>query len=563
MMKRLSFSGKWLKFLSWPGIALITAGLVVSSLAAWQPVAIALMLLGVGLLLLGLSFSGQTAGAFWQQRSTQVGTNAVIATIAIVAILGLLNFLAVEYSARLDLTETKLFTLAPATEQITKALDRPVRVVIFDSVRNPKDVQLLESYARLNSDFSFEYIDPYSNPREAQAFGVTQPGMVFLQVGDDQRFLQTIGAASQGQTMGAPEGLSERQLTNALDQIVNDRTLTVYFVQGHGEYAIDGSEAGFQQAVTALQDKGYTVDPLNLAETQTIPDDANVIVVAGPAQDFFDAEVTSLQTYLDDGGGVLLMLDPRSDGGLNRLLDEWGVLLDDRIVLDTSGAGQFVGLGPAAPIVSDYGDHPITREFGNGRSFFPIARPVELETLPTIDSTAILLTNAQSRAEAIAEDGNLAFDPEAPADGPYVLGVALSRPAAEAAADTDTDAADTDADATEDSTATADDAEPTPPDTPPSEEDETVDEARLVVIGNSTFATDGAFDQQLNGDIFLNSVNWLGQGNDATLSIRPKTVTDRRLAITGQQAVGLGIFSLLVLPVTGLVLAILMAWRRR
>jgi len=89
------------------------------------------------------------------------------------------------------------------------------------------------------------------------------------------------------------------------------------------------------------------------------------------------------------------------------------------------------------------------------------------------------------------------------------------------------------------------------------------DESRLVVIGNSSFAVDGSFNQQLNGDVFLNSVNWLGQEADATLSIRPKTVTDRRLQMTGQQAWGLGIFSLLVLPLTGLALAILMALRRR
>lgn len=101
--------------------------------------------------------------------------------------------------------------------------------------------------------------------------------------------------------------------------------------------------------------------------------------------------------------------------------------------------------------------------------------------------------------------------------------------------------------------------------TPESVEETTdeADEARLVVIGNSSFALDGSFNQQLNGDVFLNSVNWLGQEADATLSIRPKTVTDRRLAITGQQAWGLGIFSILVLPLTGLALAILMAWRRR
>jgi len=567
-MKGLAFSAKWLKFLTWPGLACATAGLVAGSLSGWQLLPTALLIFGIGLLLLGLSFSGQTAGAFWQQRSTQAGTNAVVATIAVLVILGLVNFVAVQNTVRFDLTETQLFTLAPATQTVVQSLESPVRVVIFDAVQNPQDVQLLESYRRQSRNFAFEYIDPFANPTAAQSFGATQPGMVFLEVGGDRRFLQTIGNTANPQTPEAATTLSERELTNALARVVSDRTLTAYFVQGHGEPPIDGAEAGFSQAAQGLTDQNYQVQPLNLAEAQAVPEDADVLVVAGPAQDFFPAEVDALETFLAEGGGVLLLLDPRSDAGLSPLLDDWGVILDDRLVLDTSGAGQFVGLGPAAPIVTNYGDHPITRELGDGRSFFPLARPVESRELPDTATTPLLLTDPQSRAEAISDEGDLTFDPNAPPSGPYVLGLALSREAeASTAATTDPPAEAETAVNADDLVADADGAEAdeTAPDaaSPEGEGEVEPDESRLVVIGNSSFAVDGSFNQQLNGDVFLNSVNWLGQEADATLSIRPKTVTDRRLQMTGQQAWGLGIFSLLVLPLTGLALAILMALRRR
>jgi ABC-type uncharacterized transport system involved in gliding motility auxiliary subunit len=590
MMKGFAFSNKWLKFLTWPGLACVTAGLVAGSLAGWQWLPAVLLVGGIALMLFGLSFSGKTAGAFWQQRSTQAGTNAVVATVAVVAILGLINFLAVQNAVRYDLTETQLFTLAPASQNVVNQLNEPVRIVIFDSVQNPRDVQLLESYRRSGENFDFEYIDPFANPTAAQSFGATQTGMVFLAVGDDRRFLQTLGATPNPDNLGTPETLSERQLTNALAQIVSDRILTVYFVQGHGEPTIDDSQPGLSQAVDSLEAQNYQVQPLNLATAQAVPEDADVVVVAGPAQDFFPAEVDALSRFVTTGGGLMLMLDPRSDAGLNSLLDDWGVILDDRLVLDTSGAGQFVGLGPAAPIVTNYGNHPITQEFGDGRSFFPLARPVESRELPETTATPLLLTDAQSRAEAISDEGDLTFDPNAPPDGPYVLGVALARPAAAVpdvpvgtrentgeTTDIASEEDETDLDAEEsaidvEALLEADDNEfaenpDVEADTEPAggtePDDPTPDEARLVVIGNSSFAVDGSFGQQLNGDIFLNSVNWLGQEADATLSIRPKTVTDRRLAITGQQAWGLGIFSLLVLPLTGIALAVLMALRRR
>jgi ABC-type uncharacterized transport system involved in gliding motility auxiliary subunit len=97
----------------------------------------------------------------------------------------------------------------------------------------------------------------------------------------------------------------------------------------------------------------------------------------------------------------------------------------------------------------------------------------------------------------------------------------------------------------------------------PETDDAAPEESRLVVIGNSSFASDGLFEQQLNGDVFLNSVSWLGEAGDDALSIRPKAVTDRRILITPQQQMGLGIFSLLLLPLSGIALAVVMWLRRR
>jgi ABC-type uncharacterized transport system involved in gliding motility auxiliary subunit len=519
-MKSFAVYQKYLKYLALPGLALVTAGLLAGVVAGWTLLPAGLLVGGIGLLLLGLVLGNYGQGRFWAQRSTEAGANALVSALAVLAILGLVNFLAVRYASRVDLTENQIFTLAPQSQQVVQSLDNPTRIVIFDPVPNPQDRQLLESYRQVGGQFNFAYVNPYNDPRQAQEFGATQTGMVFLESGANRRFLQNIGPN---------ERLSERSLTNALDQVVSDRALTVYFTQGHQEFAFDGSETGFLQAATALEDKSALVQPLDLSQTGQVPDDASLVVVAGPAAEFFEAEVEALATYLNGGGSLLLLIDPNTSPGLDSLLDPWGVTLDDRIVLDTSGQGQLVGLGPAAPLVTDYGDHPITRDFRNGRSFFPLVRPVNIEEIAGVTAVPLLQSNPQSRADALSAEGELQFDENAPPSGPYTLGVALSRPVAGAA-------------------------------TP---EDEPASESRLVVIGNATFATDGLFEQQLNGDVFLNAVSWLGQQTDATLSIRPREVTNRRITMTVQQQVGLGVFALLVLPLIGFGLAVLMWLRRR
>lgn len=520
-MKSFAAYQKYLKYLALPGLALVTAGLIAGIVAGWTLLPAGLLVGGIGLLLLGLVLGNQGQGRFWAQRSTEAGANALVSTLAVLAILALVNFLAVRYASRVDLTENQIFTLAPQSQQVVQTLENPTRVVVFDPLPNPQDRQLLESYRQAGPQFTFDYVNPYNDPRQAQEFGATQTGMVFVESGDTRRFLQNVSPT---------ERLSERTLTNALDQVVSDRALTVYFTQGHQEFTIDGSDTGFLQAATALQDKSAVVQPLDLSQTSAVPDDASVVVVAGPAAEFFEPEVNALQTYLDGGGSLMLLIDPRTSPGLDTLLDPWGITLDDRIVLDTSGSGQLVGLGPAAPLVTDYGDHPITRDFSGGRSFFPLVRPINIEAVPGVTATPILQSNPQSRAEALSTEGELQYDENAPPSGPYTLGVALSRPVPGAAA------------------------------TP---ENEPAPESRLVVIGNATFATDGLFEQQLNGDVFLNAVSWLGQQTDATLSIRPREVTNRRITLTVQQQIGLGVFALLVLPVIGLGLAVLMWLRRR
>ncbi|MFH7243662.1 MAG: GldG family protein [Spirulina sp.] len=551
---------KYLKYLALPGLALATAGLIAGFVAGWTPLPSALLLGGLGLMVVGLGFSEYGRNRFWSQRSTEAGANALVSVLAVLVILGLVNFLAVRYSSRVDLTENQIFTLAPESQQVVQALAEPTRVLVFDPNQNPQDRQLLESYRRAGDNFAFEFVNPYDNPRLAQDFNVTQPGMVFVEQGETRRPVQTLTPSDR---------LSERTLTNTLAQLGTENALKAYFTQGHQEFAIDGSETGFLQAATALGEKGFMVEPLDFATTPTVPEDASVVIVAGPATEFFDAEVNALKTYLDQGGSLMLLIDPRTNPNLGSLLDPWGVTLDNRIVLDTSGAGQLVGLGPAAPLVTDYGDHPITRDFGTGRSFFPLVRPINVEEVPDVTAVSILNSNAQSRAEALSAEGELQFDENAPPSGPYSLGVALSRPISKdnvadsqpeeaAAEDGATDEENPDAEAEED-TLLEDLVEPGSS----ADSDRTAQEARLVVIGNASFATDGLFEQQLNGDVFLNSASWLGQADDATLSIRPREVTNRRITMTVQQQIGLGVFALLILPLVGVILAVLLWLKRR
>lgn len=589
-MKALSTSRKYLRWLIWPGVALTTAGLVTGFTDAWNTLPIALLSAGIILTLVSLVLGGFGYRQFWQSRSTQAGTNAVLATLAMVLILAIVNFLAVQYGPRLDLTEGGLFTLAPETQSVVKNLKQPVNVVIFDATLNPNDKQLLDSYRKLNDNLTYEQINPIQDPAAAQAFNLSGDGReIHLEVDDKKLFVQPLGV----------QGLNEQDLTNKLAQLGRDRNAVIYFIQGHEEFVIDGTTSGYTQAAAALEADNFTVEPLNLANTAAVPGDADAIIIAGPKQAFFEPEVEAISAYLNEGGSALILVDPQTEPELGPLLGEWGISLDERLIVDTSNTGQIVGLGPAAPLVTVYGAHPITEAFENGRSFYPLARPVQIRPVEGVEATPLLLSNPQSYAEALTETGELNVNTEDAPEGPFNIGVVLTKdieltpadivsdttsaateeaeaePSESGISDEQTSKVETseesgsDIGTTEESPSTIDETdaqageETVEPSTTEADDNDNKQEARLVIIGNATFATDGLFDQQLNGDVFLNSVTWLSKLDDSILSIRPKEITNRRITMTLSRQIIVIVLALIAFPLIGLIGAGITWFRRR
>lgn len=521
---------KLLKFFFFLSPVLLIVGLIAGIVSgSWSGIPSALIVSAFVILALWLLFEGYMQPDFWRRRSTQVGTNALISTLAVLVILGLVNFLAVRMNARADLTENQIFTLAPQSQELVRQLPQPVKVVLFTPQPNPIDQQLLDNYRRLNPQFSYEYIDPQKQPGIAREFKVQAIGDVFIESGTNRKSIQTVTAEQR---------LSERRLTNGIAQVTNGQTKKVYLLQGHGERKLEAGQGGFSQATGRLGDEGYKTEPLNLAENPKVPEDASVLVLASPQRALLESEVNALKEYLKRKSGLMVLVDPQTDPKLEGLLRDWGIQFSDRLVIDP--AGQASGLGPGVTIISQYGDHPITRGFGNGISFYPLARPVQQTAISGTEATALLITSDRTQAQLIAPSGELKSDPADP-KGPFSIGYALSR--------------------TVETTPTP---SPSPSPSPKSQsETEPKAQARLIAMGNSSFATDGLLGQQLNGDLFLNSVSWLSQQDDQVLTIRPKEVTNRRLVLSVPQQMASALISMAILPAIGLLAAGLVWWKRR
>ena len=95
-------------------------------------------------------------------------------------------------------------------------------------------------------------------------------------------------------------------------------------------------------------------------------------------------------------------------------------------------------------------------------------------------------------------------------------------------------------------------------------EDGTADKstARLVVFGDSDFASNAYFALSGNSDLFLNTVSYLAEEEDL-IAIRPKSPDTRRVALTFSQSRSIFWFSVVFMPAFVLVVGLTVWWKRK
>jgi len=499
------------------GVACLIAGYLRYSIQDTMLLASKILLIVGGVLLVvGIVLGFRGIIGFFSKRSSQLGTNAMILTVAVLAILVVANYFGSQYHKSFDLTADKLYTLSPQTRKIVRNLKQDVNIVHFAKTSNQQLDDLLNEYRDLSHRIKFQQVDPDQKPALARQYGATQMGEVDIASGPRTQHLEP----------PADGGFTEQAITSAILKVTSSQVKTVCFVTGHGEKSISDTGAhGYSEADAGLKRENYQTKTINLVQSNGVPDECSAVVVDGPTQAYFPQEVSMLTKYLDNGGKELIELDPVTDAqqqesNLAGLLQSWNINLGDNVVIDASGMGRLFGAGPEIPLVVDYGDSPITKTLQRTMTFFPLARTVSIADPSKPEPQAVELVKTSARSFTTPKLAReVSYNPKTDSMGPLSLGVAASKKVG----------------------------------------DKT---ARLVSYGNSSFASNEAFRQSSNGDLFLNSVDWL-TADQNLISIRPKSTTNRSVNLTESDQKALSWADIFALPGAVLIVGIALWWKRR
>lgn len=508
-----------------------------------------LLLLGVATLTVFVVLNTQIVVQFFVSRQTRYGANVALSIIGLVGIAVIINvFVSQKFDRTADWTSDKLFTLSDQTKNILRALDREVKVIAFFS--NDADDPRMQSqlafgrdvlgrYARETDKLEVEFIDPTADPSTSEVY--------------DIRFDGTVVFESEGKREQVTV-VDEQKFTSAIMKVVRDEIKRVYFLIGHEERGIDIFDAdGYQQAKEGLEKQNYAVEPLALTTEPDVPADCSALIIAAPRTSLISHEVSAIARYLERNGKLLLMFEPSilsAEDPNQQLVDlaaQWGVLVANDYVLVFDPRFSYVFVGPEAPFIRQLEFHEVTRYvpsaiFQTTRSVTPIdvnRANLSVKSLAkTIDTVGVCWGETER-----GEDGVLL------PDAAYTEGVDTPPPLSLAVA----------VELKDENKTTAEGAPPEKPENAKPDETRT----RIVVFGDSDFASNAYFANSGGGDLFLNAINWLTLEEDL-IAIRPVDPSQRTLRrMTASEASLVQMTSIFLIPIVVFIIGVTVWWRRR
>lgn len=469
----------------------------------------------------------------WSMSTRKIKTGVFsLGFVAVaVALTVIINLFAGEipstYTA-IDVTSSKLYSLTEDTKKFLKELDSDVTIYVIASEQNVDSTvsETLKRYADSSSHIHVEYKDPSVNPTFYQQYtdGNISMGSLIVVSGEVSRvidyselFETSVDYSTYSQQTTGYDG--EGQITSALQYVTNDSMPVIYEIQGHGETSLSGN------FLTAIEKANVTLESINLLETDTVPADAQAVIINGPTSDFSEDDAQKIITYMQGGGNVLITADYQAEGEMANfasVLSEYGISLVKGPVAEGDSGKYYQNPFYLLP---DVVSTEFTSSVGNNYVFVPYAQGMTYpEDTEDTTYTALMTTSEDAVAKTDAAQATTYDYEEGDTKGPFTLAVAAKRTI----------------------------------------DDETT--GQLVVFGSKELFTDNA-DQMVSGTnsgVFADVLsNFVTTDDMGSIVIPVKSYEVSQLTVAAFTAMFAGMSIIILLPLLLLIIGIVIWARRR
>ena len=569
LIKGYSYSIQYITFIS--GFLLIAIGLIVALfLRDIQSTGIILIIVGAISLLISTIFNLSKLKKFLISSKGAYGANTLFILIGVIIISLIIN--SVIYVSnkngitpswfRSDLTASKEYDLSNQALNAIQNLNENLEIFLFlrndsskDALSIKRTEDLLSEFSRNSNDYelTFMHIDPDLDPNLSSSLNIEKylsgrdlPVLVF-RLEESQRLAHIVG----GDPNESIDVFNEKDVISGMLISSQVKRKRVFFLSGHEERDInniDRSSNSLGQAKITLERDNYDVSSITTDELSRILLNFSLsneldlfpaaIIISDPSDDLLESEKNILKEYIALGGNIMMLLEPDSPKGYTEMLSGWGIISGEGTLVDRI---SYVAPNLEFLQIKDSNlqipDHPITYNFDviyfPGSKFIGMSLtneeiPITEEGLPYVKAEPIAYTTISSweeKSKEIIEFNN--EDISGPL--PVVLAVEVISEIKG---------------------------------NPKKEENGEYTMSKLLISGDTDFASNRFIFSAKNEDLFANSVNWLTSDVEL-ISIRPKEKVFRELVLTKDERNFVRWSGWAFLPALSLSLGIYNWWRRR
>lgn len=418
--------------------------------------------------------------------------------ILFITLFGILAWLSTQYKFTLDLTANQSNSLSEATTRLLKSIRLPVKISAFISpINEQKEVydKLFQRYQQHQDLINYQSINPDLAPELLRDFNIQRDGEVVIEVGGRRENLTQV---------------TESGITNAIARLQRQGESWLVFLQGHGERNPFGdANHDFQLFASRLSQKGFLIETVNLAETTSIPDNTDVLVIADATADLLQGEIKLITRFVQSGGNLLWLTEPGENINLEALAELLQIEFLPGIIVDPST--QLLGLDRVDfALAADYPRHAITTAI-DSITLYPKAQGIDfLGEQSEWQSEPVIVTHERTWNETGEMAGQITQgDNEGEQSGPLTIGTSLTRSL--------------------------------------QQEDGQLITQRIVVTGDSDFLSNQFLGNGSNLALGLNMLNWLSH-DDNLIAISPRKAKDTQLDLSPTQQIIIAAFFLFLLP---------------
>lgn len=366
------------------------------------------------------------------QIALKGGSYSLMLTGIVLAILIAVNvFASVLPSAwtKLDISSMKLYSITSNTKVVVNALEKDV--IIYWVVQADQEDSIIENllakYESLSDHIEVVKKNPDVYPTFTQQYtSETVPNnSLIVECGDSNRYISYEDiylTETDMTTYSYTQSFDgEGAITSAIDYVVSEDHPQLYITEGHGESDLS---AVFEEQI---EKENIETTTFTLLNEDTVPEEADVVLIYAPASDISEEEKNMLVEYVENGGKLMVLAGPVEDGELTNLcslLENYGVKAEEGIVVE--GSRDYYAFQQPYILLPEIAEHEITTPLLEASYYVIMPLAQGLTVTDTTGAVTQLLTTSEASFSKIAGYAIETYEKEEnDIDGPFATAVSI------------------------------------------------------------------------------------------------------------------------------------------